>query len=43
LHAGEGYAVKAAVPRDGLPELIRHIKEAGGTDIVVSEIAQIVA
>jgi ATP phosphoribosyltransferase len=34
--------VKAAVPRADLPSLIRGIKEAGGTDIVVSSIAQIV-
>ncbi|HEX2525095.1 MAG TPA: ATP phosphoribosyltransferase [Geminicoccus sp.] len=42
LHAGTGFAVKAAVPRDGLPTLIATIKAAGGTDIVVSDIAQIV-
>jgi hypothetical protein len=34
--------VKAAVPRADLPELIRTIKERGGTDIVVVDIAQIV-
>jgi ATP phosphoribosyltransferase len=43
LHHEAGYAVKAAVPRDALPELIRSIQERGGTDIVVFEIAQIVA
>lgn len=43
LHHEAGYAVKAAVPRRDLPELIRVIKERGGTDIVVFEIAQIVA
>ncbi|WP_027135511.1 ATP phosphoribosyltransferase [Geminicoccus roseus] len=42
LHAGSGFAVKAAVPREGLPVLIARIKAAGGTDIVVSDIAQIV-
>lgn len=42
LHAGTGFAVKAAVPRDGLPALIARIKAAGGTDIVVFDIAQIV-
>jgi ATP phosphoribosyltransferase len=42
LHAGTGFAVKAAVPRDGLPNLIARIKAAGGTDIVVSDIAQII-
>lgn len=42
LHAGTGFAVKAAVPRDGLPNLIARIKAVGGTDIIVSGIAQIV-
>lgn len=42
LHHEAGFAVKAAVPRHGLPGLIRAIKEAGGTDIVVFEIAQII-
>ena len=42
LHAGAGFAVKAAVPRDGLPTLIQTIKAAGGSDIVVFDIAQIV-
>lgn len=42
LHHDAGFAVKAAVPRADLPELIRAIKERGGTDIVVSGIAQIV-
>ncbi|MEK0082491.1 ATP phosphoribosyltransferase [Benzoatithermus flavus] len=42
LHHDAGFAVKAAVPRTDLPELIRAIKERGGTDIVVSGIAQIV-
>ena len=42
LHAGSGFAVKAAVPRDGLPVLIQTIKAAGGSDIIVSDIAQIV-
>ena len=42
LHHEAGFALKAAVPRADLPELIRAIKERGGTDIVVFEIAQIV-
>jgi ATP phosphoribosyltransferase len=42
LHHEAGFAVKAAVPREGLPALIRAVKECGGTDIVVFEIAQIV-
>lgn len=42
LHHEAGFAVKAAVPRADLPELIRAIKQRGGTDIVVFDIAQIV-
>ncbi len=42
LHAGAGYAVKAAVPRAQLPALIPEIKARGGTDIVVTSLAQIV-
>ncbi len=42
LHGDVGYAVKAAVPRDTLPMLIPQIKAAGGSDIVVSPIGQIV-
>jgi ATP phosphoribosyltransferase len=42
LHGGAGYAVKAAVPRGELPELIPEIKRRGGTDIVVTRLLQIV-
>jgi ATP phosphoribosyltransferase-like protein len=42
LHHEAGFALKAAVPRADLPALIRAVKERGGTDIVVFEIAQIV-
>ncbi|MBX3315958.1 MAG: ATP phosphoribosyltransferase [Phycisphaeraceae bacterium] len=51
LHAGtcsqslsqpRAFAVKAAVPRDRLPRLIPAIKQAGGTDLVISPIAQVV-
>jgi ATP phosphoribosyltransferase len=42
LHRQAGFAVKAAVPRADLPALIARVKERGGTDIVVFEIAQIV-
>jgi len=42
LHASKGYAVKAAVPRSDLPTLIPTIKDNGGTDIVVSQLGQIV-
>lgn len=42
LHGNSGYAVKAAVPRALLPALIPRIKACGGTDIVVTQLAQIV-
>ncbi|MEX2155947.1 MAG: ATP phosphoribosyltransferase [Gemmatimonadales bacterium] len=42
LFGNGGYAVKAAVPRDLLPLVIPAVKAAGGTDVVVSRLAQIV-
>lgn len=42
LHGGAGYAVKAAVPRADLPNVIPAIKAAGGSDLVVTALAQIV-
>jgi ATP phosphoribosyltransferase len=42
LHGDAGYAVKSAVPRNQLPTLIPLLKSKGGTDIVISPIAQIV-
>jgi ATP phosphoribosyltransferase len=42
LYGDAGYAVKAAVPRDELPRAIPEIKARGGTDIVVTNLAQIV-
>ena len=42
LFGNSGYAVKAAVLRDQLPEIIPAIKAAGGTDVVVTAISQIV-
>lgn len=42
LYGNGSYAVKAAVPRDLLPQVIPAVKAAGGTDIVVSSLAQIV-
>lgn len=42
LHGHRGYAVKVAVRREELPDLIPRIKALGGTDIVVSELSQIV-
>lgn len=42
LHGDSGFAVKAAVPRELLPRLIPEIKQRGGTDIVITTLAQIV-
>jgi ATP phosphoribosyltransferase len=42
LYGNGSYAVKAAVPRDALPAIIPALKAAGGTDVVVSTLSQIV-
>jgi ATP phosphoribosyltransferase len=42
LHHDVGFAVKAAVPRADLPTLIPELKTRGATDLVVSDLAQIV-
>jgi ATP phosphoribosyltransferase len=42
LHGDAGFAVKVAVLRKDLPTLIPRIKACGGTDLVVSAVAQIV-
>jgi ATP phosphoribosyltransferase len=42
LHGDKGYAIKVAAPRAGLPGMIARIKALGGTDIVVSQISQII-
>ena len=42
LFGNSGYAVKAAVLRDKLPEIIPAIKAAGGTDVAVTSISQII-
>ncbi|MEI7658336.1 MAG: ATP phosphoribosyltransferase [Phycisphaerae bacterium] len=42
LHGEAGYAVKAAVPRRDLPVLIPELKARGGTDIVVTQLSQII-
>jgi len=42
LAGGAGFAVKAAVPRAELPTVVPKLKAAGGTDVVVTQIAQIV-
>ncbi|MFK7961080.1 MAG: ATP phosphoribosyltransferase [Phycisphaerales bacterium] len=42
LHRGDGLAVRTAVERAAVPELIPAIRARGGTDIVVSQPGQIV-
>lgn len=42
LFGDAGFAVRAAVPRSDLPSLLPELKAAGGTDIVVSSVDQIV-
>jgi ATP phosphoribosyltransferase len=43
LHGDLGYALKAAVPRDQLARVIPEIKSRGGTDIVVTQLSNIIA
>lgn len=42
LHGEAAYSVRAAVPRDGLPELLVRVRELGATDLVVAQPRQIV-
>jgi len=42
LAGGGGFAVKAAVLRTELPEVVPRIKGLGGTDVVVTQLGQIV-
>jgi ATP phosphoribosyltransferase len=42
LAGGEGFAVKAAVPRKDLPTVIPRLKAKGGEDVVVTRLAQII-
>jgi len=42
LFGNGSYAVKAAVRRDALPQIIPAVKAAGGTDVIVSTLSQIV-
>lgn len=42
LFGNGGYAVKAAVPKEQLPTIIPAIKAAGGSDVVVTSLSQIV-
>jgi len=42
LAGGGGFAVKAAVPRADLPAVMPRLKAAGGNDVVVTKLAQII-
>ncbi len=42
MHNDDGFAVKAAVPREQLTQVIPLIRQRGGTDIIVTNPAQIV-
>ncbi len=42
LAGDDGFAVKAVVPREQLPDVIPRLKARGATDIVVTKLAQIV-
>ncbi len=42
LFGDSGYAVKAAVPKESLPDLIPAVKAAGGEDLVITALSQIV-
>ncbi len=42
LSSGGGYAVKAAIRREQLPEVIAQVKALGGTDLIVTRPEQIV-
>ena len=43
LYGNSGFAIKAAVPKSELATVIPAVKAAGGTDIIVTRISQIVA
>ena len=42
LYGGDAFAVKVAVPRAQLADLVPTLKRAGATNVVVSRIDQIV-
>lgn len=42
LHGGVGFALKAAVPRAALPRIVPRVKALGGSDIVITAVAQLV-
>lgn len=42
LYGGQGYAVKAAVPRDGLPGVILRLRQAGATDLIACALEKVI-
>jgi ATP phosphoribosyltransferase len=42
LHGGAGYAVKSAVPRDGLSRTIQALRQAGATDLIAYALEQVI-
>lgn len=42
LHGGEGFAVRAAVPRRTLPTLLPRLQKVGAKDLVVSPVSQLI-
>jgi ATP phosphoribosyltransferase len=42
LYGGKGYAVKAAVPRDGLPGVIVRLRQAGATDLIAYALEKVI-
>jgi ATP phosphoribosyltransferase len=42
LYGGKGYAVKAAVPRDGLPGVILRLRQAGATDLIAYALEKVI-
>lgn len=42
LYGGKGYAVKAAVPRAGLPAVIARLRAAGATDIIAYALEKVI-
>jgi len=42
LYGGQGYAVRAAVPRDGLPAVILRLRRAGATDLIACALEKVI-
>lgn len=42
LYGGKGYAVKAALPRDGLPGVILRLRQAGATDLIAYALEKVI-